>query len=289
MEKQEHSIKQIIFAADGILGYSHLGAILYLSQNNSNFFHNISTFIGASIGSIWSTLLSMNINSEIIIKFAFDLLLHDFKNGIQNISYENLRKNFGFTSFKYKNLKYIIDKIFGTSDCTFQTHYLKFKKHLIISGYNIDLMKIQYFDYINTPHMKLLDAINISCSIPGMFEPILYNNNLYIDPIICERIPLKCISIDNIKEILIINCKINTSLDFINRKIDPKGSFLNYFYRIFLASLKFSNNDILDSEYLSTEINVPMGFQFLHNLSYSDIDAMIIFGYLKTKRLFLDI
>lgn len=288
MEKQ-HSIKQVIFAADGILGYSHLGAILFLSQHNSNFFNDISTFVGASIGSIWSLLLSMNISSEIVIKFAFELLLHDFKNGISNISYQNLRENFGFTACKYENLKYIIDQIFCKGECTFKAHYLKFKKHLIISGYNIDLMKIEYFDYINTPDMKLLDAVNISCSIPGMFEPVLYNNYLYIDPIISERIPLNSgSSITNHKEILIINCILHTYSNTIDKK-NHKMSFLNYLYRIFMASLKFSNNEALDGQYLSTEIYVPMGFQFLHNLSLSDIDSMVIFGYFKTKRLFLDI
>tara|TARA_Y100000389_G_C17454406_1_gene517081 strand:+ start:1906 stop:2772 length:867 start_codon:yes stop_codon:yes gene_type:complete len=285
---KDQNFKEIVFAADGLLGYTHLGVMLYLHRCYPNLYSDVDTFVGASMGSIWALLMSMNINLSNIFDIAYGVLLDDFNLSISNISYNNFEESLGLSVCKFEKLKNVIQSNFDDSlvNVTFRTHREKFNKRLVISGYNLDMMKICYFDYEQTPDMSLIDAIRISCTIPGMFEPVLYKSSLYVDPVISERIPLNY-NVQNIanntdvdSKVLVVNIKLEYQVN------DIQSNVSTYLSKILYSSLKLTDDQLYKLEnHIYTNIYIPMSKNLLKDFTQEDIDTMIIIGYWKAKRL----
>ena len=180
----------IIMAADGVLGCSHLGAILYMYDVSPHFYRHVKTYIGASIGSVWSLLLSMNPCVDVFLNLAYNFLMKELPNCIDTLKCKRVPHKWGLVDSKYPYLPSYLMHVFGCKNPTFKMPHLKFGTTLVISGYNISTFQITYFDHISYPDMHILDAIKISTAIPLFFEPINFEGSLYIDPIICERVPV---------------------------------------------------------------------------------------------------
>ena len=123
----------------------------------------------------------MNTFNSLDIKDKKDniCLYFDFNIMIKDANLNNFFDNYGLTKnklnivinnfLKYKNIN---------QNITFIEHHKKTKIKLSITGSCIDNFKSYYFNYKNSPNMKIIDAIVISCNIPLIFNPIKYNNKL---------------------------------------------------------------------------------------------------------------
>lgn len=183
--------QNIVMAADGIPGATHIGAIMYMYVSNPSFYNDANTFIGASIGSIWCSLISMGVTLDTFLSVAYEFLLKDSYDCVDTLCCKRLLRNFGMAQPTYTHLNNFLEYVFKCTKPTFGMHYAKFKKTLVISGYNMTDMKVEYFDHINYPNMPLIQAINISTAIPFFFEPVTFNGCVYVDPVISEKVPIK--------------------------------------------------------------------------------------------------
>lgn len=181
----------------GIKGIAHIGAIKALEEENIK----VDYVSGTSSGSIVATLYACGYNAdemhEIFNKYAKDFHYIDF---------ENIKKFFK-NIFTGKGI--VIDGLnSGTKIsklinevCSKKGIYNinQIKKPLIIPAVNIETEELYVFSNCNfknkTENVKYINDINIgnavqaSCSFPGVFSPCDYNGKLLVDGGIAENIP----------------------------------------------------------------------------------------------------
>ena len=84
----------------------------------------------------------------------------------------------------------------------------KFNKKLYIYVTELNTFELRIFSVDNSPDLKVLDAIYMSSSIPPLFQPVIDNENCYLDGGIFSNCPIKhCLELDkniNIDDILCI-------------------------------------------------------------------------------------
>ncbi|MCA9460105.1 MAG: patatin-like phospholipase family protein [Nanoarchaeota archaeon] len=199
--KKEFSL---VLSGGSALGYSHLGTLKYLEENNLIPSEIVGTSMGALIAAAFAMGMSSN-NIAIIVKNINYLKLIDFK--ILNT-----------TLTGHAKIKSFLKNIFGNK---------------MIGDLNIDLKitassfktgELVIFD--KNSNIRIIDAICASISIPGVFELYKYKNHYYADGLLSSNLPIEASS-KNIKNIIAVNVvnfhhlknkiKDNNVIDILNR------------------------------------------------------------------------
>jgi len=204
-------IKNLVISGGGIKIISALGVIKYLEEKD--LIKNIKNFYGTSAGSLLCLLLVLNFNSSEIIKFTENF---DF-NKIFIVNTDNFFSNFNicdnlklekviklFINFKLGHTSTTINQNYLLNDnkyenITMNELFLHTFKHLIITTVSLKFKKAIYIDHITFPNLPVWKAILMSCSIPLIFKPIEWENDLYIDGGLIDNFPLFNIPRDEIK------------------------------------------------------------------------------------------
>jgi len=153
----------------GIKGISYLGVLHYLYINDK--LNNVKKMFGCSTGSIIITLLS-------ILKSPKNVF-YSLKDRNRMILSTNILKDLNIidTNKVFNN----IFENYLPKDITISEFNKKYNCDVNYIVSNVTLQKSEIFNSINTPNVKVLDAIKSSCSIPILFSPIYINNYLYMD------------------------------------------------------------------------------------------------------------
>jgi NTE family protein len=182
-------INTLCFSSGSIYGFSFIGALKYLVDEEFINLDNIKILVGTSVGSIVAFLLAIEYTIDEIINFINN---NDFTE-IEPISdIENIFINYGLdygTNIMNVIIRLLNDKL-DIIDITFNELYNKTNKKLIIIGTNYTTGKEKIFSYENTPNMSIVTVIRISISIPFIFTPVLFENEYYIDGAITNSFAL---------------------------------------------------------------------------------------------------
>lgn len=235
----------IVLSGGGVKGISTLGALQYLFDNKKLNHDDIKYYIGTSVGSIISLLLTIGyMPIEIVVYLCTNNILENFKvNKISDIFEGNGLYNFD-------NVKNVCEKmILNKLDFIPTLKELKelSGKELTICTYNLTKHKREYINYSNYPDLSCLDAIRMSSNIPFIFNDFVYNNNEYIDGGIIDNFPITILKEHRFlnKKAIGINLhysKLNVNNDndnYIVKQIDK-------FYNIIMASSR-ENKEIPDN------------------------------------------
>ena len=282
------TIKKLILSGGFLKGYSFIGCIKYLMENN---IHNqINTIIGSSVGSFMGLLLVLDYKLE-----ELDNLVNIFDfNKYINMTTENIMnftENFGLDNGEKftQAIKNFIYKKTNNYYITFKQLYDINKKIFVVSGTNLIKRKTEYFSHITTPDMPLWIAIRISTSFPISYNLVEYNGNKYIDGAASSHCSIEfieeymkepiddtlCISISKLssfdnkqdeKENIII--KNNDEYTFYNYIMDMCGSLR---YRDIIRLKKYSYNLL--------EINIHFNSLENKTIKKEEIIQLIESGY----------
>lgn len=181
----------LIISGGGINGISFIGCLCYLHDNN--LLSDLKKITGSSIGSIIGLLYQVGYD-PIEMKDIFES--YSWK-GLIDPDFNILTDNYSGI-IKGKKIIDILSLLLEKKglDCmiTMKEFYEKTNIEFFITGVNCNTKKTEYFSYIDYPDMFLLKAIRISISIPLIFKSVIYNDNIFIDGSILEKLPLeKCI------------------------------------------------------------------------------------------------
>lgn len=210
----------LCLSSGGIYGITIIGCLDYLISNNYLILENITKYVGTSVGSIISFLLTINYSikeiKEITYNFNFNLL-------VPNIDLDNLFFDYGLDNIN--KLKTILEELcnnkINQKNISFNDLYKLTNKELIVITTNYNNGIDEGLSYKNTPELMVLDGILMSCCIPIIYKPILYNNNYYIDGAIscqlgykyCDAKTTLCINIVLKKR----SCnKLTNLIDYVN-------------------------------------------------------------------------
>lgn len=170
-------ITKLILSGGGINGIIYLGIIKYLEEINQ--ISKIHTFVGSSIGAIMNTLICIGYTYSELENFV---LYFNFET-IKNYNIDNLFIKYGIDNGNKLDitLKCLIRNKLNIDDITLEELYNKTKKtNIIITSCITDNMPY-YIDHTTHPTLSLVKALRMSSCIPLYFEPILYNNQYFID------------------------------------------------------------------------------------------------------------
>lgn len=184
--------ENIIIEGGGVKIYASIGVIQELEKRNK--LSSIKRIAGTSAGSIIATLLALNCSSEEMKKY-YDLVdMAPYKIKYYSIlTYYNLlhKKGIHDSCHMKDNVisKILIEKI-GRDDITFKEMYDTYGKILVITGTCLNKREIHYYHLESNPNMKIKDAIQISCCIPFLFQPIEWKKNTMVDGAVLLNYPL---------------------------------------------------------------------------------------------------
>ena len=192
--------KHIVIPGGGPHGFTDSGIILYCLKNNIINLKHIESIHGTSAGGIMSVLLCMQNESTIyedyIVNCMMDKLFYVDPENLVNIFQ---CKGLINANCFYEYLKPFFDSNNIDVNITLKDFYKITKKHLYLYATRARDLTVAILSNHNFPNMKLLDALGASCAIPGIFPPVVYENELYIDGGIMSNYPLEeCLSDDSV-------------------------------------------------------------------------------------------
>lgn len=183
-------IDTLCLCSGGMKGIIYYGILSHLESNHHINMDDINTYVGSSVGGMIGFLFCIGYTIQEIIEF----ILHFNFNIIQTEpNCENIILNYGICS-SHKMiiaLEHFLKHKYDMADITFIELYKLTNKKLLMIGTNITDSCEEVFDYINTPNMSVMIALQITSCIPVLFTPILYNNKYYVDGGIINSFPIK--------------------------------------------------------------------------------------------------
>jgi predicted acylesterase/phospholipase RssA len=143
-----------------------------------------------------------------------------------------------------------------------------------VSATNLHYRQLYSFNYINTPDVPVIKALQASMCLPFIFQPVNIDGELYIDGGMKDNLPVSLT--DSSEKVLAIKLETDENLDF---NINKKYSFIQYVVDI--LDIAFSNvwpkheSDHVDI----ITIHVPYISIINFNLNNEDIQAFSNAGY----------
>jgi predicted acylesterase/phospholipase RssA len=186
--------KILVLSGGAIKGIYLLGALNGLKQIVSC--HNITTYIGISSGAIMSFLLTIGYS-------PYDIFMSLLKSdNFLSVNLDNWRLSSSKRIVEKRGGIFSSDHIFShikqqmklkkiPLTLTFEEHFKRTKKRLVVMAFNVTKCKEDIFTYDTTPDMVILKALELSAGIPIIFKPLKYENNLYVDGGVWNNFPIE--------------------------------------------------------------------------------------------------
>lgn len=161
--------KNLVLESGSVKGLATVGALYYLQLNNK--IKDIQNFAGTSIGGIICTLLVIGYTPIDLYQEFYDT---DFDSLLRDPFYEipnNLFKKFGL--YKADRFILFLETLFikknFSKNTTFEDLFNKTKKLLVLTTTSLSTRDTLYFNAFTTPTFKVLEAVRLTMSIPGIF------------------------------------------------------------------------------------------------------------------------
>ncbi len=179
----------LVLSGGALRAIALLGALKYLEE--INILKDFKNYIGTSAGGIILFFLLIGYTPNEINNILKEEVIYMTNLDFENIS--NIYTDLGIDDCsKNENIfiKYLYAKV-NLRSITFIEFAKKFGYNLIITGANLDTEETDYFSVDTFPDMDIIEALKITCSIPFLYKPISFNDNLYVDGGIYSNFPIK--------------------------------------------------------------------------------------------------
>ena len=157
--------------------------------NDMGELQNIKRVAGSSCGSIMALFFALGYTPAQIDRITSELNFAEF----MSKSYWRLLWAEGLSSGARLEewIKWKIRVKTGSAYTTFDELYKSRGVFLVITGTNMTDRKTEYFSHRTTPDMELWRAVRISCALPIVFDPVIYNDKKYVDGGALMNFPIK--------------------------------------------------------------------------------------------------
>lgn len=184
----------IALSGGGIHTIAFIGCVKHLYETNKlDQLHNV---IGSSGGSVICLMIVLNYTWEEMRDFVIKLYEDDDSKNLLKCSITdvlNIFKRYGLNDGHI--ISNAVKKVLAfkdvSEDITFIDLIKKTGKNLVIPVTNLTQKKIEYISVDTYPEMKIVTAIRMSSSIPIIFEPVKYYNDIYVDGLIYDNFPIE--------------------------------------------------------------------------------------------------
>jgi len=184
-------IKHLILSGGGPIGLQFLGVLEHLNKAGFWTLENIETIYATSIGTMVGTSIALKYDWDTLNKYVIERPWHDaLKINGKQIFDAFYKKGL----YDIKTIEIIFKPLLEAKDLSLKItlkefyEYTKIEFHL----YTFEQNKFETVDlsYKTHPDLGLLQAILMSCAVPGLFTPTCIGNNCYIDGGVLSSFPL---------------------------------------------------------------------------------------------------
>lgn len=235
-------IRHLVFAGGGPSLLQTLGALQHIEDKKFIERENIQTIYGTSAGGIVGAIYCLKYDWNTIHDYITIRPWHDvFPITIQNILNSYIKRGL----FDKTNIDNCFRPLFEAKDISMNItmseiyEYSKIELHLF--AFELNEFEIIDISYKTHPNLRLLTALQMTCSVPVLFTPVFIEDKCYIDGGVVSNYPLKyCIDTGHKnEEILGFKNKCNNNPN----KITMDSSLLDY---IFVFLFKMIRNMRID-------------------------------------------
>lgn len=271
----KNNYNNLVISGTNISIIVYIGALEILEQQN--ILEKIENYYSTSFSGILILLLILGYKVDEILEI-YRRVVCDNMLDLENYDIINLINNYGlYDDMNINNMvmKFITDKNMD-ENITLKELYDKTGKSLNIVILNLSKMEEELINYKLEPNLEVYKLIRMSITLPFIFSPVKYNNNIYISGTPKNNFPIcycdmsdtigmmynniLCVSVNNIIEliILIIYCVVNRNMDDM---YDKKNV------------IKFDNVDDLNFNITEEEIirNYNYGKEVMYNYMKNNI------------------
>ena len=268
-------IDTLILSGGGVNCLGLFGSLKYLEENKiiEKDFKNIKTIIGVSGGifNIIPFLLNLSYESiiKIVLNYDCEKIIDCEKFTINDILLDyGILKNPGSQIIE----TILINK--GLSkELTLIELYNLTNINLISKVVNLTQSKVLYVNHESHPNLKLTVVCDMTSCIPGIFKPIIYEGEYYVDGAVCGNFPIEKNVSDNY-----LGINIHHNIPGIN-DINDISDYFKSLWNMIGREIEMNEENIIN-------INIKMmGTKF--NISEEEKKMIIKEGYLQTEEHFL--
>ena len=255
-----NNINTLILSGGGIIGFTFLGILKELHQHNVWELNNIKHIYSTSAGSIIALLICLDIDwntlTSYIVSNPWDNILRPSAKQILN-------------SFSQKGLydktvmEHIFDRLFAMKSLNINTTLFEFYQlnniNLNIFSFDINTFTTVVLNYQTYPNMTLIDAVTISCSLPGLFKPNIIDDKCLIDGGVLSNYPinecLENLSKEGLNENNVLGLKLCYDSELQENRnviITENTNLLDYIMGVTLNSINYITNTIKEKEIKNT-------------------------------------
>jgi predicted acylesterase/phospholipase RssA len=225
------TIKHLVLVGGGPNVFIHYGILKTLSQKNYIDIKNIESIHATSCGSIAGLILLLTTNWEDIDDYLINRPWEKVF-AVKPAQLLNSIKSLGIydSSLFVEMFKPFMEINDMSIDITLKEFYEKNKIDFYFYVTKYDDIESSTISHKTHPDLKLFTAVHMTCGIPVLFKPVLYENKLYFDGALFKNYPLKdCIeSITDVdyNEIFGIRQSINNIASNGNKEDTEEKSIL---------------------------------------------------------------
>lgn len=248
-------INHLVLSGGAYLGLYELGCLKYLSNNSFYKLNNIKSIHGTSIGGFLGAIICLNMKWDTLTEYFVQRPWHKIINITPTMLFDVMQKKGLFNTC-------ILDKaitpLFKACDIdesiTMNEFYEKTGVELYLYTIPVNDFKSVSLSYKSHPDLHLLKAIQMTCALPYIFQPVEYDNDYYIDGGMLNNYPVpNCIERDDAdaSNILALKFQSKNALE-----LNKDANLLEYGYFLYRKMISNSRKHIVPIN-LENEVVIP--------------------------------
>lgn len=275
------NIENLVISGGSIRGFCFIGAIKYLEE--LDILKNIKTFTGTSVGGCLALLLSIGYSSKDLIDIFTNIDIEQYKdinldkiiNFVDTYAMDDGTKILNILKIVIIN-KLKLLKNENYENITFKELYEITNKKITIVGCCLTDMDTIYYNYEETPDVKIFHALRITYSIPFIFTPVKFEDKIYVDGGLLNNYPIELYDKNTTIGL------ISTNINIYKKKIDSIESYITSI--VFITY--YNNIQKKLKDFQTNTINLEYNIDALDfSIDKNEKQKLIKHGYDKIKEL----
>lgn len=264
-------IEHIVLSGGAYLGLYEFGCLKYLSKQKFYNIKNIKSIYGTSIGAFIGAIVCMNLEWDTVCDYFIERPWHKSTSITPSMLFDIIPKKGLYDS---EIITKALSPLFHLANIDMDITLKEFYKRTNIDLY-LYTIPINHFDILSLSHhthpdLEVMKAIHMSCALPYVFQPVEYNDELYIDGGLLNNYPiLDCYERKDANKDNILSLKFDYKDSLDSLKKDANILEYGYFlYKKMIRNCKHRRETIEhDNEIIipCDNINLNDGYQVLNN------------------------
>ena len=240
----------LVLGGGGARGVAYIGMLKAFEENHITF----DFIAGTSVGSIVGACIAYGVSS----KRAYDI--------VKDLTNKDILSNpLPLMPSKVDGIAKLCKRLFEKDEINFDDLKIPF------CAVATDLRRGEEYDIIKG---DLIKAVCASCSVPGVFMPVSFDNTLLADGGLVNNIPSSVAKNFNCDKIIAVD---------LNSK-RGEGTDSNNYFEILLASIRIMMKSNSQKGYVDADLMIQPDLKRFKSTKLKQIDEMIMEGYNATIR-----